>query len=706
MGEVFYFSKIINKLVCSVNILVMYANNLFGMTLMKRLTKEGDNIICADKTLAEIDKKIATHSYNLDYSDSVDEIFRIHNLEGVIFIGDTLIDGSVPHSNGEFLEKTLDLCEKHKVKKFLYVTQTTHEINEHFAMRCRVDKFLCQEYASHNKTAVKVLEFDNVFAAGMECGIVLRMLKTVELNGEWEETAIHNIFYLDDAVDVVCRVWKGAGSEVEYLVRNPQGTVEGKELFACLTSLFQNSKGVLTLHTDEATKDFLADISWKPKYALKEKLPKVVQWFKERNKPKATSTSISLKDKLVPYLENLGFFGLIVLISFFLQDGSTVNLYTGVDFAYVYIIAIGLLYGKSQSAISIFLSCALLCYKYIYHGADWIGILYQVQPMVHMATYLFLGTMVGYITDNKNKTLSEVRMQLRHTQDRFNFLYRNYVNISGIKDVFYKQILNTSDSMGKIYSVMTKMESVRREELYCAACEVVAEFLDVESVAIYTMGRSPYYLRLRVRQGEATTNLSKSLKVEAFPYLQSILSKHTVFQNKDLQEALPDMAVPVLFDDKVIAVIQVYDVPFERFSLQSEIMLKVVSLLIASAIRKAALYEEGIREKMYVAGTRFFNVEHFAYHVGEAKRQHELEYRTFQKAQLVSFKGEELRAEKLELLAELSDVLDRIIREDDMVGVNSTGELEALLFNLPDEFKASVQGRFAKEGIEIKWISQ
>ena len=50
--------------------------------------------------------------------------------------------------------------------------------------------------------------------------------------------------------------------------------------------------------------------------------------------------------------------------------------------------------------------------------------------------------------------------------------------------------------------------------------------------------------------------------------------------------------------------------------------------------------------------------------------------------------------------------MDRIIREDDMVGVNSTGELEALLFNLPDEFKDSVQDRFTKEGIEIKWISQ
>jgi len=687
-------------------LLVMYGNNLFGKALMKRLTKEGNNIICVDKEVAELDEKTASACYDLGYSDSVDEVFRIHNLEGVIFIGDTLIDGNMPYSNGEYLEKVLNLCEAYKVKQFLYVGQNAYEANDDFVLRSRVDKYLCQEYVSRHKTAVKILELDNVFASGMECGIVYRMLKTIELGGGWEEEQDYNLFYVDDAVDAVSRLWKGAGQEVEYFVRNPNGYVDGEKLFENLSALFRNEIAVLHQEKVVAEEDFLSKFAWKPKYDLIKELPKVVEWFKKRSKPVEVEEAISIKDKLVPYLENLGFFGLIVLISFFLQDGSTVNQYTGVDFAYVYIIAIGLLYGKSQSAISIFLSCALLCYKYIYHGADWIGILYQVQPMVHMATYLFLGTMVGYITDNKNKTLSEVRMQLRHMQDRFNFLYRNYVDISGIKDVFYKQILNTSDSMGKIYSVMTKMESVRREELYCAACEVVTEFLGVESVAIYTMGRSPYYLRLRVRQGAATTNLPKSLKVEALPYLETILNKHTVFQNKDLQADLPDMAVPVLFDDKVIAVIQVYDIPFERFSLQSEIMLKVVSLLIASAIRKAALYEEGIREKMYVAGTRFFNEEHFAYHLGEAKRQQDLEYRAFQKAQLIAFKGEELRADKFELLAELSDVLDKIIREDDMVGVSNEGSLEALLFNLPEEFKDSVQGRFIKEGIEIKWISQ
>lgn len=688
-------------------LLVMYGNNLFGKALMKRLTKEGHNIICADKEEVAFDKKIAAGSYALDYSNTVDEIFRIHNLEGVIFIGDTLIDGTVPYSNGDYLEKVLSLCEEYKLKQFMYVTQIAHEANENFALRSRVDKYLCQEYAERGKTAVKIMELDNFYAPEVNCGIVLRMLKAIELGAEWEEDCVLNLFNLDDAVDAACRVWHGAGQETKYFVTNPKGNVQAKELFACLTDLFAGKNGAVKEVAIDAKEDFLNDVNWKPKYLLEKELPKVVHWFANRAKVSPQAEGISLMLKLRPYVENLCLFSIVAFISLFLQDGSSVNQYTGVDFAYLYIIIMGLLYGKKQAAPSIILSCALLIYKYLTHGSDWIGILYQTQPMVHMATYLFLGTMVGYITDNKKKTFTDLKMQYKHLQGRFDFLYKNYLDTVGIKDVFYRQILNTSDSIGKIYNVITKLESVRREELYCAACEVVGEFIDVESVAIYTTGRSPYYLRLRVRQGEACSELPKSLKVESYPYLEKMMKEHGVFLNKNLEAGLPDMAAPILYDDKVLAVIHVYDVSFERFSLQSEIMLKVVSLVIASAIRKAALYEESIRAKMYLTDTRIFNKEHFAYHLQEASRQHELNYRNFQKAQIVSFKGIALsEAVEPKLLVELSSVLDRIIRDDDLVGVNAAGELEALLFNLPDEFKDSVYGRFVKEGIEIKWISQ
>lgn len=673
---------------------------------MKRLTKEGNKIICADKQVLELDKKVAAFGYNLDYSNSVDEIFRIHNLEGVVYIGDTLIDGALPYANGDYLEKLLSLCEEYKLKQFMYVTQVVREGNENFFLRSRVDKYLCQEYAARGKTAVKVVEFDNFYCAEVNCGIVLRMLKGIELGIEWEDDSVINLFYLDDAVDATCRVWQGSGQEDYYMVHNPEGYVQGKELYACLEALLQGREAILKKSTAATEEDFLSAVNWQPKYKLRDELPKMVEWFAKRNKVQEKAERLPLMVKVRPYLENITLFGIVVFISLYLQDGSSVNQYTGVDFAYLYIIIMGLLYGKRQAAPSILLSSALLIYKYLTHGSDWIGILYQTQPMVHMATYLFLGTMVGYITDNKKKTFDDLTMQFRHLQGRFDFLYKNYLDTVGIKDVFYRQILNTSDSVGKIYNVITKLESVRREELYCAACDVVGEFLNVANVAIYTVGRSPYYLRLRVRQGEGCADLPKSLKVEAHPYLARMMTEHNVFLNRKLEADVPDMAAPIIYDDKVLAVIQVYDIAFERYSLQSEIMLKVVSLLIASAIRKATLYEESLREKMYLSGTRIISMDYFTYHTKEALRQDELDLRSFRKAQLVSFKGMALAAETApQLLMELSAVLDKIIREEDLVGINKAGALEVLLFNLPDEFKGSVEGRFIKEGIEIKWIS-
>lgn len=687
-------------------ILVMYGDNLFGRTLMKRLTKEGHNIICADKEAVDFDKKTAALSYALNYDQTVDEIFRMHNLEGVIFISDTLIEGNAPHSNGTHLEKVLCLTEKYKLTKFMYVTQAVHEANEKFVLRSHIDKYLCQEYAERDNAPVKVVEFDNCYAPEVECGIVFRMLKACELGAEFEDDSLLNLFEVNDAVDAALRIWNGAGQDCYYYVNNPKGYVQAKQLFEYLNDLFKGQEAKLDEVVCEPKQDFLNDINWKPKYLLGVELPKVVSWFINRNKPKAPEKKLSIMMQLRPYIENVTLFSIVAAISTYLQDGSSVNQYTGVDFAYMYIIIMGLLYGKGQAATAILLSSALLIHKYISHGSDLISIMYQTQPMVHMATYLFLGTTVGYITDNNERTINELKAQYNHLQDRFDFLYKNYINVVDIKDVFYRQILNTSDSVGKIYSIITKLESVRREELYCAACEVVSEFLNVESVAIYIKGRSPYYLRLRVCQGSACANLDKSLKVEALPYLEKLMSEHTVFQNKGLEPNLPDMAAPIMHDENVIAVIQVYDVPFERFSLQSEIMLKVVSLLIASAIRKAELYEESIREKMYVLHTRIINKEHFAYHVQEAMRQQELDFRSFQKAQVMAFKNVELSAEaEPESLIELSGVLDRIIREDDLIGINADGNLEALLFNLPDEFKNSVKGRFDKEGIEIKWIA-
>ena len=167
------------------------------------------------------------------------------------------------------------------------------------------------------------------------------------------------------------------------------------------------------------------------------------------------------------------------------------------------------------------------------------------------------------------------------------------------------------------------------------------------------------------------------------------------------------MAAPILFGDKIIAVIQIYNIPFEMFSVQSEIMLKVVSLIIATAVRKAALYEDLLQDKMYLPNTRIMRSDYFTERLEEAERYEAVQASTFRRAKLITLNGifiEDII--KQEAYSNLWNKLDNLIREEDVVGLTEKGELEALFFDLPDTFVFRVTDRLNKEGIEIKWMGK
>ncbi len=168
-----------------------------------------------------------------------------------------------------------------------------------------------------------------------------------------------------------------------------------------------------------------------------------------------------------------------------------------------------------------------------------------------------------------------------------------------------------------------------------------------------------------------------------------------------------DMAAPILFGDKIIAVIQLYKIPFEMFSVQSEVMLKVVSLLIATAVNKALIFEELLQDKIYLPDTRIMHSEYFAARLEEAERQEAVQASAFKRAEFITFdSGVVADMIKQEEYSNLWNKLDKFVREEDVVGLTPHGSLEVLFFNLPDAFVPSVTDRLNKEGIEIKWLEK
>lgn len=698
------------------NILIVYGQNEFGWRLMLRLTKEGCHAVCIDKTVENLEKRYAEKEYSLEFAESLQAAFRINNFDGVIYLGDSLIDYSYPHSKGGVLEHTFLLCSTYNVKHFMYVCQKNYELSPVLGARQSVDIHICKKYLPLFKGLFKIVSFDNIYGEGMNAGLVFRLLHAAENNAECPYTGSAELFYLDDAVDLLWRVWNDATDEKSFALKCPACTVDAEKLYKKFQALLnpdkQNSvsagdNDLCPAAIDSENDPFIAGLKWHPKYKIASQLPVLVEWYKSRLDDPDVKKPVKLWKKIQPYVENLVLFCILAFITGYFQENNTVNGITQLDLSYVYIIIIGLLYGKKQTVWAIFLSCIYLIVRYMSYGADLVGIFYRTEPMIHMATYMFIGTVVGYVTDSKTKTFEDLKQQFDNLKRRFDFLFSNYLESVELKNTFYKQVLNNSNSLGKSAQILRQLESVRREQLYVVACNVVCEFLGVENVALYTVGRNKYYFRLRVRRGEYCANLPQSLKIESNSYLMDVVEKEQFFINKSLQKDVPDMVAPILYGDNVIAVIQLYHVPFESLSAQSEIMLKVVSLLIAAAVRKAVMFEELLREKMFFPDTRIMRKDYFTEHLEEAERQEAAKQSSFCRAEFITLDGISVAyIVKQEAYTGLWSRLDRLIREEDIVGLTKNGSLEVLFFNLPEDSVQGVTDRLKKDGIEIKWLEK
>lgn len=688
-------------------VLVIYGQNVLGKRLMLRLTKEDYYVVCIDKKVEGLDKRYTEKECSLDFAESLQEAFRINNFDGVIYLGDSVIDYAGPYTNGGVLEQALLLCGEYHVERFMYVCQNNYELVPELEVRKGIDEHICDQYSKIFHGSLKVVSFNNIYGEDMRCGLLYRLLRSAENKSGCPIKQGAELVYLDDAIDLLWRVWNDVSGKRKFALKCSEYVTDMGSLYASICSMLHGDGEQTTIEVCDTTfvdDEFLSSIQWKPKYKLNGQLKIIVETYKNRYKESTKEVPINWRKIVQPYIENIALFLILILINRF-QDGRHVISLTQPDFAYVYIMIMGLLYGKIQAAWAVFLSSILIIFRYMNYGVDLVSIFYSVEPLIHVAAYMFLGTAVGYVTDSKNKQMDEYVRQLGDFKRRFDFLYNNYLQTVSLKDTFYKQVLNNSNSLGRTAHIVRQLESVHPDQLYLAACDVVCEFLGVDNASLYTINHTGSYLRLRVRKGEACENIPQSLKIENYPYLVDVVKDKHFFINKELQKDVPDMAAPILYGDKTIAVILLYAVPFEKFTVQSEVMLKIVSLLIAFAMRKAVMFEELLFEKMYLPDTRIMRSEYFLERLAEAERQENARASTFRMAELIAVKGITIREfVQQNKYKDLWNGLAHLIREEDVVGIAENDKIRILFFDLSETFVPTVTNRLKEEGVELKWL--
>ena len=386
-----------------------------------------------------------------------------------------------------------------------------------------------------------------------------------------------------------------------------------------------------------------------------------------------------LQQRFIPYAENLAGAALTAGVGA-LQGG-----------AFLYIGCMGLLYGKQQALIAAVLSLALLVHSLLGAGGDLVAMLYNPREFLHFVSYFFVAVLTGYFADRASyQQLADMRIK-RRLKNRYSFLESLFKENLAVKDRLYRQIVNSDDSIGRLYRIISRLDSVETENLFTQATSVTADILDVEDVVVYVVGEGGYYLRQKVRLGSRTGEMPRSLRVDDYPYLQEMLREKKIFVNRNLIKGLPDLAAPISYEGQVIAVLQIYHLDFEQWSLYEQNLLSITARLVSSSLGRAYAWEQETAGRKYIDETRILRIEEFQKVIEEFRERRRMQADYPVALLPVNVKDENYR--------EIDHKIANSIRAEDFIGATTDG-VALLLPDVAGKTLDMVRNRLEKAGIE------
>lgn len=443
------------------------------------------------------------------------------------------------------------------------------------------------------------------------------------------------------------------------------------------------------------------ELGWRPRMKPREGLEKAYLGMKEylahqetAGLQKKQAEELARRKKLViPYLENLAGFFLMALIAK-LQGDLVVNPAVYFDMNFLYIGTMGLLYGKRQSLLACALSTILFLWTLMSHGMDAVGILYVPQYLLHVTSYLFAAILTGYFADRRSNEMEAWRWEESQHVERYGFLRRMYQENTEIKDKLYHQMINMDDSIGRLYLILRRLDSVEVENIFTQAAVVISEIMDVPDVAIYVMSRDRHFMRQRVRLGEGTMALPHSRRVEDHAFIRTVTEDRFIFVNRDLDKTAPDLAAPIVYRGEVLAVIEIFGMDFDQWNLNQQNLLSITARIISSSIARAYEYEENIQDRKYYGTTHILVEEEFCRILDAIQLRSNLQ-KNFYMALLHVKNPEGISYE------EIDEKLSRAIRVEDFVGLLG-GEVYVLLFDMKGDVADLILNRIKGIGLDAE----
>ena len=404
---------------------------------------------------------------------------------------------------------------------------------------------------------------------------------------------------------------------------------------------------------------------------------------------------------LFPYLET----GVAFLFFAFLQTlvPDKMPSLAGFDFMMLMVVIVAIMLGGVQPVLAVMLSGVYMFWLNIQDGRPFLDTMLDVTVVLRILNLLIVGTICGYARDHMRAVMHEKTLEVNDLNNELMTIYRINAANTQIKKMLDEKLAGYDDSLAKMFLITDRLNALNPEKVFFEAVETVSDMMQCFDVSIYAVTGGDFKMcRLIARTPSSDRTYKISVALNDLGGLKEVIIRDEVFANRMMEPDLPMLAAPVFYEQELMSIIMLWDLPFEKLSLYHMNRFMTLSRLIASSLGRAYAYTADIRDLAYVPGTEILTHDAFLDKIkifNEALEKDAAQFMTI----IVS----PAKTRKSISNAELSASLRPLLRTNDYIGEvkDAPDSLYVLLSNTDKESLGFVLDRLGGVGLTGQEVS-
>ncbi|MDD3339441.1 MAG: hypothetical protein PHS82_11355 [Lachnospiraceae bacterium] len=672
-----------------------------------------DHIVIAGETEYYLKKNKRITFYPIPVLDErFTALFNSHNFEKVIYISEYLELHGKPFGELEKLKalfraaQTMLLPQDKTIPKIVYITSidVTADLQVSKVVVLRACEELCAYYKAKKRIPVKIVRAPYLLQADNMESYINRLFRQMNQDNcvtfyEVKEQRCE-FLAMRDLGEFLYRLLDNWDIEAE-VVNLPLGF---SVTFGDMGEVFKKIKPGIQVIYEGRVKYYEREI-------ISQVARKTYGWFAKDNiideLPKLYEHYLSHVTKELTWWQKLKLFykkhrfilcGLELVLGFFAVEwinrlmGTSVQ-FSLVDVRLIFIVIMATAYGVNAGLAAAVLEGASIVLSYWTEGMDWKVLFYEPANWLVFIWYMVIGAVCGYIRNKKNNEINFLQREQTLLEEKYQFINQTYEDTLRNKSQYRKQIIGFRNSFGKIFQVTKRLDNIMPDKIFDEALSVLEELLENKSIAIFSVCGGGKFARLDVASRLINQYIPKTVILSEYAYAMDKLKAGEVWKNADMQEGYPIYLAGIIRDEQLMAIIAVYEAEYDQMGMYYANLIQILGGLIQISLCRAVEYNEAQHHLVYEDDMAVMRAEYF-----EQTWTEKAEMKAKGIATCELFKIQQ----GAQLMAEQIIAIEKAIRDTDIIGRRTDGDLYLLLNQVDDQGIAIVAKRLENIGISLE----